>query len=552
MTTADPPALRPTRPAVAARPIGRGDTLPAWAVVPVVLVLAYVLSFTVRATALRLGADWPLSPWESALVVDAWRASTGQAVYHMPADGPATQMYGPLPAYVVGAVFRATGPNLWVPRFVPLALSLGAAALAGVIVGRRSGAVAGVLAAMLVVAAFFKAQAAMTRARPDAASAALSFAALAALYQGHRADPPGGRASRWAWTVGGTGLLLVAFGFKQPAALLAGVPLAGEVGAGLARGRVDRRSVGRACVPLGATAGTLAAVKLFWPVGWFYMVEVAAMYPIRWDMLVPGLATAAVQYGLLGFAAAAFRATAARATDREGAWGRVDAWCLAAIGVTFAFGLLAWAKVGGQVNSMLPFFLAGAVYAALALPQALRRLPALPPLGRGAAVAGVGLLVLVDLLGVRKSDAYARAVVAGHGGPAYRAVIETARTLPGVVVCPLDPTVELFARGTAGRNLYLETDAEGDRLFRPPTVVREMLAADWLVLVQASYKGDTQRALLADCGYKRRDPPASWGDGVYSLWERVGEPNAEALRLAAASPGDARRSGVSVAGDDAE
>jgi hypothetical protein len=57
---------------------------------------AIALALVARSAALRLTNPYPLNPWESAIVVDAWRTADGTNVYRLPEAGPATHMYGPL------------------------------------------------------------------------------------------------------------------------------------------------------------------------------------------------------------------------------------------------------------------------------------------------------------------------------------------------------------------------------------------------------------------------------------------------------------------------
>lgn len=85
---------------------------------------AICLVLAIRAIAVELARPHPLSPWESAIVMDAWRTTQGIKVYQFPNDGPATHMYGPLATYLNALIFLATGPNWYTPRCVALASAL--------------------------------------------------------------------------------------------------------------------------------------------------------------------------------------------------------------------------------------------------------------------------------------------------------------------------------------------------------------------------------------------------------------------------------------------
>src|SRR5437016_2302904 len=88
------------------------------------LILAIVsllpLVWTLHSAWLRLTQPNPQSPWESAILVDAWRAYHGMRVYSLPQDDHATHMYGPLITYAVAPFVRSTSFSLRVPRYIAL------------------------------------------------------------------------------------------------------------------------------------------------------------------------------------------------------------------------------------------------------------------------------------------------------------------------------------------------------------------------------------------------------------------------------------------------
>ena len=57
-------------------------------------------------------------------------------------------------------------------------------------------------------------------------------------------------------------------------------------------------------------------------------------------------------------------------------------------------------------------------------------------------------------------------------------VIAEARSLPGTVICPDDPTIPLMAKGYAGRTAVFEADAVYWDFARMQAIVKEINSAD--------------------------------------------------------------------------
>ena len=181
----------------------------------------------------------------------------------------------------------------------------------------------------------------------------------------------------------------------------------------------------------------------------------------------------------------------------------LDRW-LVASGIVFGVvGVLAMAKQGGGSNSLMPACLCFSMLAA----RHARRLPV---------GVIVGLLV-IQTAAVPKLMAFAT-THAGHGDARYADVIALAKSLPGVVRCPEDPTIPLFARGEATRCLDFELDATGQREV-PPAMRQEIASADWVVHVSRTWDAHGFAATLASLGFERVDEPRLNGS-VYSLWRK--------------------------------
>jgi hypothetical protein len=182
-------------------------------------------------------------------------------------------------------------------------------------------------------------------------------------------------------------------------------------------------------------------------------------------------------------------------------------WTVAALVVLLPTSALAFAKVGGTLNSFLPAMLAIVFFCALQLREVVPTLRdrARPVTGRVA--VGLVLAMLIALPSMRlyhnlgyfaSFDDYPQAIALARGLPA------------GKVVTPEDPTIALFARGTAGRNVYLEYDnapAEDARPRQaptelPPYVTGEIAAADYVVDVKDWWSDLVKPRQLVELGFE--------------------------------------------------
>ena len=97
------------------------------------------------------------------------------------------------------------------------------------------------------------------------------------------------------------------------------------------------------------------------------------------------------------------------------------------------------------------------------------------------------------------------------------------RTLPGLVVCPEDPTIPLYGKGFAGRNLFTEKDALPTNglwpTFTPQPVLDELRSADYVVDVTNYERKDVEDGLLVRLGFEpvARAPPDL---ECYRFWQR--------------------------------
>lgn len=494
------------------------------ALLPIALAAAASLYATSLSLAYRLRMPYIQNPWESAIIVDAYRAAHGQEVYEPVKRGHATHLYGPLMSQTLGTIFRVTGPSLYTGRIINLASSLIVCALLIAIFCQRRPLTLFVAAA-LMLALHYRARAYFVETRPDMTAFLLAMLAICCLYRAHRDGT-----ARAMWYAPGIALIWLAFLFKQTYAAAAGVPLIALV---LTRQISDRRALLCSLLPLAAMAALLAFMKFVTPVVFFYTWTVPKMYPVT----LPRLALATVELVTLSPLFVAFagwwligRHPAAK-VERE--MSPPIMWLLAAAVVGAAAGIPAYAKRGGSYNSLLLGWIPMTAFCVAMLGPVLTRIiefakpgdervrPALGP-GLTCIVGGwfVALLVLAMNFAVPKSDFWKGH--GAHGGPEYWSVVAAARDLPGRVVAPDDPTITMFARNEVGRNLEAELDATG-RTTLTPGLLEEIRKARWIICVHADF--DDKRfspEVMHDLGFRRvKQAPF---ERAYSLWKRVEQP----------------------------
>lgn len=479
-----------------------------WGILPLLLVSVVCLIIAAWAAALRASRPWPMTPWESAITVDAWRVTQGLPVCTDPVTGHATHMYGLLTTYLPAPFIRWLGPDVRIARNISflavIALSLAAAWL----FSRGRGMMTFVLIGALCFLQFYRVGQWETEARPDASSIFMSFVALVMFYRAKRSERLSSTAS---WTIGGSAAMVVGFFLKQPAIGIALIPFVMEL---LDRRRPALPRLVLSMVPLMAAAISIALLRVISPWGHFYMVEVPGEYAIGWSRWSYSMMSW-VRLNTL-FLVAVF---AWIATTRQGAaCDPVDVWILAAALITAPMCAAAHAKFGGQINSFLPTFIAIAIFIGRALPEffATRTLQ-ISPIGTAILALLMPLPLLADIAAPTRQLSVQERVVE-QGDKYYKDVIRIVRKLPGKVVCPDDPTIPLRANNYAGRSGDCELDANCRDLPRYATA--ELLDAEWVVQITGPRKPILSPSWLKHAGFA----PEHWeipSDSVYVLYKRV-------------------------------
>jgi hypothetical protein len=203
-------------------------------------------------------------------------------------------------------------------------------------------------------------------------------------------------------------------------------------------------------------------------------------------------------------------------------------WLLAVLAVAIPMCIIAFAKVGGWPNSLLPALLGMMAFCVLRLPRMLRRIeerarsvPAQLALGT--------LLAILLLMTTFPHLTWEKGLVVpwSRWDKDYRAMLGVVRGLPGTVVCPEDPTIPFYASGYVGLNLFSEKDARADRgqwpHELPKGVIAEMRNADYLVDIYEYWGENVDEPLLLSLGFQAMDVESIDPD-CYRIWRRGNRP----------------------------
>jgi hypothetical protein len=455
-------------------------------------------------------AQSPRDPWESIEVMEAWRSLRGMPVYELTADGHSTHMYGALVPWIQGEIFRKVGPNNISGRLLSLTSALLLVALLAVTMrGKRSAWYLAVAGAM-ILGVNHRAGQYFAENRPD--MPALLFAAVALLLMGY-----GQEKRRGSLVILGSACLIVGFFLKQTVTIFATVPMIALI---LRGRRPTRPEILRALIPLAACGGTILGLKLLNPTVYHYMIDVPRSYSINWPRAASitwiFLIESPLFLILFGDWIISGEGTR-RGSPRL-------LWLLSALAVAIPFSAVSVAKVGGWYNCWLPALLSMMAFCVLRLPVFLGRLedPASPLRSRfltGSFLAALLLMTTFPLV-TKKLVEPVPAWDASYGE-----VVAMAARLPGTVICPEEPTIPLYAKGHAGRNIYGEEDARpvngaGPTSIPEPVQV-ELRGADYVIDVAATegWHDPIHAHQLRDLGFEPAEhlPAVS---ASYRFWRR--------------------------------
>ncbi len=472
-----------------------------------------------------LSAPAPRSPWESIQILEGWRSLQGLPVYEQSPRGHATHMYGALVPWVQGQVFGWIGVNNVSGRAIQVVSAILLVTMLVLALGKGQPAWSIFISWALILGVNHRSGQYFAENRPDMSALLLGSAALLAFSYGFECR-------RGLWVAIGTVLLVVGFFFKQTVTAFSIIPLIVLVT------RWRRPSVWElvcAGLPPVVMAGVIIALKVVSPAAYHYMIEVPAGYSINWPRAIKFLWELPLDspFFLVVFGE---WLVSRRGSDRDDARGR---WLLAVLAVALPSCAVARAKVGGWPNSWLPALLAMAAFCALRIPKLLARLDqmAAPWRERLTYSAFVAVLVLMTTF---PHLTYDQNLITGKSDwdREYWQTIAIARTLPGRVVCPEDPTIPLYAKRYAGQNLFAEKDARPANgqwpKAMPEPVLAELSEADFVVHLEDYWGENLDAEMLEAAGF---EPARSIGGDLeyYTIWRRA------PLGVAAKSPRTALR-----------
>jgi hypothetical protein len=412
---------------------GRWDAPRAARLGAALLGLAAIAAYLVIAL-FRLTYPFPLEYLESNSLVEVQRILTGHALYAPPAVGYVPDGYPPLYFATSAAAASMLGLSYLPLRLVSLVASLACfAVLARLVQRETASAAAGVAAAGLLAATYFVTHTWFDVARVDSLFIALSAAAL--------------YSARWMCRRRGavaTGLLLAAAFLTKQNGLAEGVAVLTVLAFG-----PRRRLAGLAALTYGAVVGISTLVLGLASHGWyvFYVFVLLSEHTLNdaafgqfWTVhLLPvlGIACAALVLGV-------------RRTPLV-----LVAGCAALVVESYA----TLVHSGGEVNDLLPAYLAVALLAGLAMggqtgglvSYGADRLARARLAGWRAGLAGrwvaaaAAALVIAQLAVLADGFRVSQAIPTNADRAAGQRLVAGMRALGGTIAVPTDPGLDLLA-----------------------------------------------------------------------------------------------------------
>jgi len=468
----------------------------------VCLISFYSLSRLVLASA-------PRNPWEATEVIEAWRSLRGMPVYELAPGAHSTHVYGAVVPWIQGEIFRWVGPNNISGRVLSLVSALLAVTVLALALRGDRSAWFLVVAWAMIMGVNHRSGDYFAENRPD--MTAMMFAAAGTLLLGL-----GHEKRRWAWVVLGCACLVVGFFFKQTAFIFAAVPLVVPI---LRWRRPTRSELLLAVFPPAVAFTVVLGLRVFSPTIYHYMIVVPKAFGLDW------VRTARCLWNLL-IDSPLFLLLVGEWIIRDKGSLRNDSrvlWLFGVFAVTIPFSAVTAGKVGGAPNSLLPALLAMMAFCALRLPRLLEQTtnPAYSPPARLFLGAFVSLLLLMTAF-PHMTRSYNPIASIPYWDKEYTRALAVARQLPGMVICPEDPTIPLYAKGYVGYNAYSENDTHlvnGVWPDRPPaTVLTEIRAADYALDV--SHHPEVGEDLFRELGFEPIDE-IPLDPKCYRVWRRA-------------------------------
>jgi hypothetical protein len=200
-------------------------------------------------------------------------------------------------------------------------------------------------------------------------------------------------------------------------------------------------------------------------------------------------------------------------------------WLASVLTLTIPSSALTAAKFGGMANCILPAILPLMAFSALRLPRLVRPLETASAGARPRLLLGTFLAVLMLMTAFPHLSREHGLILPGSPRDrAYAQAVAAAKALRGRVICPEDPTIPVYGKQHAGRNIFVEYDAHPVNHDWPKTppepVVNEIQSADYVIDVQDYFQDIVKDKLLLNLGYEPVDT-AALDPACYRIWRRT-------------------------------
>lgn len=456
--------------------------------------------------ATRMGMRYPLDWWESIYIMDAARAADGLPVYEKFGEGHATHMYGPAGTYAIAAAYEMLGhPSIRMGRWMSLAAGGLATLLYLLVFVPRKRPFFLLVGTALVLSLHFRCMGLFTNTRPDITAYLLASIALVIAYLAHERDRLG-----WYWV--SAGLIVLSFLFKQTYAVTALVP---PIAILILRPTPLRKHLLTSLIPMAGMAVTAIVLKLAFPLVWFYAIYVPQQYRIFEERAGLGIDALFMHNPLFVVMAVLLIFVIGYQARRD----RTITWLFVAMLIGAIMGIIAFAKQGGNYNSLLMAFGPMTAFCMLLLPKVMdvltQRTIGFP--ARLAIAIALALMLSTTAFSIPMSKRLATDHASNRGG--YSRTIALVRTLEGNVVCPEEPTITLLAKNTYEPSLEAELEAAWPKRILQPWITRYIETADWVITVSTADMTGRVGPLMPGLGFVKVDHPELGAE--YTVWKRT-------------------------------
>jgi len=457
-----------------------------WSRLPILLTTALLGFAALFALIVRASEPLAISPWESAIAMEAMRAKAGLPLYD---QTHATHLYGPLLTLALAAIFSATGLNLLAARVVFSIAGIALAALCTVLVCRGSRRKYMLLVFVMFTAIGWRTNFISFCAQPDAIAALCGVLALT------------------LWAKGlellSIPLFITAVFFKQTAAAFALIPIVCAI---LLAPDRSLKILSRGCWPAAAVVLALTLVRFTAPLMFHAMIVVPGSIVIHWERTLPSVLLFFGSFPILFLALQTF----SRRTVRPG----VESWIIAAAVVLVPLSIWTMLKSGGGYSSLFPAYLALVALVAIRIEDLISTRSGMKNL-----IVASALLVsfffplekALPLLFNRSAD--------GH----YASVVAVAKRLEGNIVSPQDPSIAYRAKGTFGPSLFFELDTnsvngEWPRVM-PANIETALRSANYVIEAESYVPVAQFQPALVAAGFRKINVP-ELANSAYAVWEK--------------------------------